>query len=299
MSTPAARVLDRRALGRALSDAARASVAQALHAGAVDAAPRIGVTGAPGVGKSSLVARLARHRVEHHAPLAVVAVDPTSPHSAGSLLGDRVRMDSAADDPRLFIRSLPSGGAHDGLADNLPEILTTLDRHGFAEVVLETVGVGQTEYGVRALVDVEVLVLMPGLGDAIQAMKAGIVETADIIVINKADLPGAERSALELRSVFASRAGAEAPPVVMTRKDDDAGVGELSAAIDARLACCAGPSAATERRRRHNRYRLQALAARSLAQVLAEIPATRFDDGLEGVYREVLSRLAQHGPEAE
>ncbi len=288
--------LDRRALGRALSEAARAGVDEALLRTAGAAAPRIGITGAPGVSKSSLIGRLARHRLERNAPLAVIAIDPTSPHSAGSLLRDRVRMEQVADDPRLYIRSLPSGASHDGLGDNLPEVLAALDGFPFAEVIVETVGVGQTEYGVRALVDVEVLVLMPGLGDSIQAMKAGILETADIIVINKADLPGAERTAAELRSVFGSRAGVAAPPLVMVRKDDEAGIVHLSEALDARLARSREQMEQQARRRRLNRYRVRSLLARRLAQTLAALPEARFDGALDEVYREVLARLARPDP---
>ena len=287
--------VDRRALARALTRAARASVDDTLRSAAAPAAaaPRIGVTGAPGVGKSSLVARLARHRVQRTAPLAVIAIDPSSPHTCGSLLGDRIRMDSVADDPRIYIRSLASGQTQDGLSDNLPEVLAAVDAFGFAEVILETVGVGQSEYGVRELVDVELLVLMPGSGDMVQAMKAGILETADIVVVNKADLPGAQRMALDLRSVFGSRRQAPSPPVVLVRHDDDAGLCELSDLIDGALARCLQPAMGVERRRRFNRYRVQRLAVRRLSEAMALLPASRFDERPADVYRDLLTRLAE------
>ncbi|HQS11179.1 MAG TPA: GTP-binding protein, partial [Xanthobacteraceae bacterium] len=181
--------LDRRALGRALSRAADAGLADILSAPPREerhVARRIGVTGPPGAGKSTLIAALARFRLSRASRVAIVAIDPTSPKTRGSILGDRIRMDGLVDDPRVFIRSLASRGATDGLADNLPEILSVFDDYGFDEIILETVGVGQSEFAVRELVDVELLVLTPGAGDQIQAMKAGILETADIYVVNKA-----------------------------------------------------------------------------------------------------------------
>ncbi len=288
-------LFDRRALGRALSRAARATASEILRdpLRAVTRAPRIGVTGTPGVGKSSLIGRLARHRVERNAPLAVIAVDPSSPRSGGSLLGDRVRMEDLADDPRLYIRSLPSGQAHDGLGDNLPEVLAAVDQFNFTEVILETVGVGQTGYGVRQLVDVEVLVLMPGLGDSVQAMKAGILETADVIVINKADLPGAERTMTELRSVLGTRSDADCPQLLMVHKDDDSGVRRLSEVLDGELERARKRTGNGAWRRRVNRYRVQSLIARQLVETLAALPETTFDRSLEHIYRDVIAKMTR------
>jgi LAO/AO transport system kinase len=257
------------------------------------AAARIGVTGAPGVGKSSLVARLAQYRVGRVAPLAVIAVDPSSPHTSGSLLGDRIRMDAVADDPRIYIRSLASGQTHDGLSDNLAEVLATIDDFGFAEVILETVGVGQSEYGVRELADVELLVLMPGSGDTVQAMKAGILETADIVVINKADLPGAQSVALDLRSVLGSRKKAVSPPIVLVRHDEEEGLRTLSDKIDEAIERTAESGNSAERRRRFNRYRVHRLALRRLSEALAGLPADRFDDRPADLYRALLARLTE------
>ncbi|MDA8108684.1 MAG: hypothetical protein M0015_08640 [Betaproteobacteria bacterium] len=288
-------LFDRRALGRALSRAARATTSEVVRdlARTANRAPRIGVTGAPGVGKSTLIGRLARHRIERSAPLAVIAVDPSSPRSGGSLLGDRVRMEDLADDPRLYIRSLPSGRAHDGLGDNLPEVLAAVDGFNFTEIILETVGVGQTGYGVRQLVDVEVLVVMPGLGDSLQAMKAGILETPDVIVINKAELPGAELTMAELRSVMATRASADSPQLLTVSKDDDNGVRRLSEVLDAELERARQRTDESTWRRRVNRYRTQSLVSRELAETLAELPEATFDRPLEQIYRDVIAHLAR------
>lgn len=197
--------IDRRRLGRALSRIMNASVNEAL-AGLVDttdgAARRVGFTGSPGAGKSTLISRYAKGSLDQGNKTGILAIDPTSPISGGALLGDRIRMDAVAGDPRLFIRSVPSRNAHDGLCDNAPDLLLAMEQFGFDEIVLETVGVGQVEYSVKTLVDTLVLVLMPESGDTIQAMKAGILESADIIVINKADLPGAERSHAEISAIL-------------------------------------------------------------------------------------------------
>lgn len=293
--TSAVSPFDRRVVSRALTRVARMGVDELLHAPVHDAppAPRIGVTGAPGVGKSSLIARLARVRVEKASPLAIVAIDPTSPDSAGSLLGDRIRMEALADDPRVYVRSMPSGETRDGLGDNLPEILSTLDSFGFAEVVVETVGVGQAEFGVRELVDVEVLLLMPGLGDSIQAMKAGILETADLIVINKAELDGARRMALELKTTLSQRRAVAAPRVVLVQAGDDEGLLELDALIDDKLREALERRPAHARRRRFNRYRLQRLAYRQLAAALARLPEERFDEEPAAIYEEILATMSR------
>ena len=195
----------RRNLSRALTCIANADVAQTLAAQdrpSPDGLPRIGITGAPGAGKSSLIARLAGLRKGTNRKVAVLAVDPSSPVSHGSILGDRIRMDAIADDPDVFIRSIPSRRAHDGLADNTADLLNAMEGHGFDEIILETVGVGQADYTIRTLVDTVVLVLVPHSGDAIQAMKAGILEMADIYVVNKADLPGADLMAAEIEQVI-------------------------------------------------------------------------------------------------
>jgi LAO/AO transport system kinase len=170
-------------------------------------AARVGLTGPPGAGKSSLVAELATAYRGWDDRVGIVAVDPTSPYSGGALLGDRIRMNDLATDPGIFIRSMASRGSLGGLATTTKEVLDLMDAFGFERVLVETVGVGQTELEITAAADTVVVVLVPESGDAIQAMKAGLMEIADIFVVNKADRPGAARVAKEIRQALHLRAG--------------------------------------------------------------------------------------------
>jgi LAO/AO transport system kinase len=154
---------------------------------------RIGVTGPPGAGKSTLVNELARLLRAADTTVGVVAVDPSSPFTGGALLGDRIRMEDRTLDPGVFIRSMASRGSHGGLARAAASACDVIDAFGFDRVLIETVGVGQAEYDVLDAADTVVVVLCPGAGDGIQAMKAGLLEVADVLVVNKADLPGADR----------------------------------------------------------------------------------------------------------
>lgn len=272
----------RRSLSRRLSALLDASVAESLaalregtpaeaHRPGAGSTHRIGITGAPGAGKSSLIASLAAHRLGRDRRLGVLAVDPSSPVSQGSILGDRIRMDAVTTDPRFFLRSVPSRNTHDGLCANVPDLLLAMEAHGFDDLIVETVGVGQAEYGIRPLVDTLVLVLMPHSGDAIQAMKAGILEMADIYVVNKADLPGAKLAAAEIRAITQRRAprpGEWVPPVVLTSQQGGGGIDELDAAIDRHGAWAAthrDPEAIAHARRR---YHVQSLIGRRVNEVL-------------------------------
>ena len=161
-------------------------------------ARRVGFTGPPGAGKSSLVASLTRAYRGQGEEVAVVAVDPTSPYSGGALLGDRIRMNDLATDPGVFIRSMATRGSLGGLAATTKEVLDLMDAFGFHRVMVETVGVGQTELEITGAADTVVVILVPESGDAIQAMKAGLMEIADIFVVNKADRPGADRLVKDL-----------------------------------------------------------------------------------------------------
>ena len=163
---------------------------------------RVGVTGPPGVGKSSLVSRMVKTFRERDEEVGVLAVDPTSPFSGGALLGDRIRMGELATDPGVFIRSMASRGSLGGLATTTKEVLDIMDAFGFPNLIVETVGVGQAEVEITEATDTVVVVLMPEQGDAIQAMKAGLMEIADIFVVNKADRPGADRLVKEIRSAI-------------------------------------------------------------------------------------------------
>ena len=170
-------------------------------------ARRVGFTGPPGAGKSSLVAAASTSYTEQEDGVGVVAVDPTSTYTGGALLGDRIRMNDIATDPRIFIRSMATRGSLGGLATTTKEVVDLMDAFGFDRVLIETVGVGQTELEITAAADTVVVVLVPESGDAIQAMKAGLMEIADVFVVNKADRPGSARLVKELRQALHLRAG--------------------------------------------------------------------------------------------
>jgi len=178
---------------------------RALKSGPV--AHRMGFTGPPGAGKSSLVSALAGHFRSEDRTVGVVAVDPTSPYSGGALLGDRIRMNDLATDPGIFIRSMATRGSLGGLATTTKEVIDLMDAYGLERLFVETVGVGQTELEITGAADTVVVVLVPESGDGIQAMKAGLMEIADIFVVNKSDRPGADRLVKELRAAMHLRAG--------------------------------------------------------------------------------------------
>ncbi|MBN9012136.1 MAG: methylmalonyl Co-A mutase-associated GTPase MeaB [Rhizobiales bacterium] len=200
-------------------------------------AATIGVTGPPGAGKSSLVNRLIGEYRRKNRRVGVVAVDPSSPFSGGAALGDRIRMLDRYDDPGVFIRSMASRGRLGGLSLATPAVMHLLDAVGFDVVIVETVGVGQEEIDVARYVDTTLLVQVPGLGDAIQAMKAGVLEIADIYVVNKADLPEAANTAKEIRSMLTLGAslresGGWSPPVVKVSAKDGTGFDDLAGKIE-------------------------------------------------------------------
>jgi LAO/AO transport system kinase len=287
----------RRNLSRALSRIANADVCETLapQSGlSAENLPRIGITGAPGAGKSSLIARLAKHRKRSDRKVAVLAVDPSSPVSQGSILGDRIRMDAIADDPDIFIRSIPSRRAHDGLADNTADLLNAMEGHGFGEIILETVGVGQAEYTIRTLVDTVVLILVPHSGDAIQAMKAGILEMADIYVVNKADLPGADLMAAEIEQVADHQsADGWTPPVIMTSRNDPEGFAALDDAINAHMAWQVNHGDPAAARRARARYQAQALISRRIDEVLEAADEDILDQNPGELFDAIVARLGR------
>ncbi len=193
----------------------------------------IGVTGSPGVGKSTLVDQLARVYRRQGKTAAIVAIDPTSPYSGGAILGDRIRMQAHHADPGIYIRSMATRGSLGGLSRATAEVATVLDASGRDVILVETVGVGQDEIDIVRLADVTVVVLVPGMGDDVQSIKAGIMEIADIFVINKADRDGTERVEREVRSMqsLATRSDAWVPPIVKTVATDGRGIDELAAAV--------------------------------------------------------------------
>jgi len=284
---------DVRALARAVSLVERGAsetpgILQALypHTGK---ATVVGVTGAPGSGKSSLVDRLiAAYRAEE-ARVAVVAVDPSSAFSGGAILGDRVRMQAHATDPSVFIRSMATRGQLGGLARATNDAIDLMDAAGYDPVIVETVGVGQDEVDIVRTADAVAVVLVPGMGDDIQAIKAGILEIADLFVINKADRDGVDRLQADLDTMLSLASGQDHPKPVIYRTVAvrDEGVAELKQGIQ-EFVRGRDRSRREERRRDRAEARFLALLREQLVhRVLGEVlPA----DVLEGVVERIASR---------
>ncbi len=192
----------------------------------------VGITGAPGAGKSTLTDRLVGALVADTSMVGVLAIDPTSPFSGGAILGDRIRMQSHTTDPRVFIRSMATRGHLGGLAAATPQAARLLAATGFAWVLIETVGVGQVEVEIADHADTTIVVVNPGWGDAVQANKAGLMEIADIFVVNKADRPGADETIREIESMQALTVATDwRPPIVATSATTGDGVAALASAI--------------------------------------------------------------------
>jgi LAO/AO transport system kinase len=249
----------------------------------------VGVTGPPGVGKSALIAALLETIRESGRQVAVIAIDPSSPFTGGAVLGDRVRMMRHHADEGVYIRSMASRGRTGGLAWATAEVIHLLDAAGFPLIIIETVGTGQDGTDVASLVDTVLVVAAPGLGDGVQAMKSGLVETGDILVVNKADRPGAVETLRTLRAAVALAPPAErrVTPVLATSATETMGIGELLHAIDEHRGWLAQSGDDQTRRSR---------AAR--AEVLAALRATMerrlsAASGTSRTLAEVVSRVAQ------
>jgi LAO/AO transport system kinase len=193
----------------------------------------LGLTGAPGAGKSTLVDQLAKHYRKENRTVGIIAVDPTSPYTGGAILGDRIRMQDHFSDPGIYIRSMATRGSLGGLARTTADVATVMDASGRDLIMIETVGVGQDEVDIVRLADVTVVILVPGMGDDVQSIKAGIMEIADIFVINKSDREGAERVEREIRALqsLAIRSDHWTPPIVKTVASDGTGISDLVASI--------------------------------------------------------------------
>ncbi len=193
----------------------------------------LGLTGSPGAGKSTLVDQLAKHYRKQNQSVGIIAVDPTSPYSGGAILGDRIRMQDHFADSGIYIRSMATRGSLGGLARATADVSTVLDASGRDLIMVETVGVGQDEVDIVRLADITVVMLVPGMGDDVQTIKAGIMEIADIFVINKSDREGAERVEREIRAMqaLAARKHNWTPPIIKTVASEGQGIAELAKAI--------------------------------------------------------------------
>jgi LAO/AO transport system kinase len=286
---------DRRALARVVTliengaPDARCILAQ-LHAHGGQAHV-IGMTGSPGAGKSTLVTALARELRRREQRIGIIAVDPTSPFTGGALLGDRIRMMELAGDPNVFIRSMASRGSLGGLASSTRDVVRALDAAGFNTIVVETVGAGQAEVEIVRAAQSVVVVTVPGMGDDIQAIKAGILEIADVFVVNKADRPGADQTAAELRMLLSldehRKEHAWKVPIVKTVAASGEGVPELADKLAAHLDYLKKSGQLAVRGERQARSEMLALLHQAL---LAKIESTVGPDDWQRLVEEVVER---------
>ena len=248
------------------------------------AAHIVGLTGSPGVGKSTTTSALVAAFRAAGRRVGVLAVDPSSPFSGGALLGDRIRMQEHATDPEVFIRSMASRGHLGGLASTTPQAVRVLDAAGCDPVLVETVGVGQSEVEVAGEADTTIVLLAPGMGDGIQAAKAGILEIGDIFVVNKADRDGADATARELRHMISlgpsGQAGAWKPPVLKVVATRGEGLPELVEAIDGHRAWLESSGTGMARRRTRARSEIQGIALAALQARFAGVGGAGVLDGL-------------------
>ena len=250
----------------------------------------VGITGAPGAGKSSLVDKLAQHYRQQDERVGIVAVDPSSPFSGGAILGDRIRMQTLGLDQGVFIRSMATRGNLGGLARTTVDAVSILDAAGYSKIIIETVGVGQDEVEVVKAADVSVVVLVPGMGDDIQAIKAGIMEIGDVFVINKADRDGVNSTEKELEALLslATREDGWHPPIVKTIATENKGIQELAAAIESYRDFFTRAKSGDGRRRAIARWRILELLRERL--VLQTLEADSASEKLDRLAGEVASR---------
>jgi len=246
----------------------------------------VGITGSPGAGKSTLVAALAKHYRRNGKRVGIIAVDPTSPFTGGAILGDRIRMADLYTDRGVFIRSMATRGFMGGLAKATNDVVDLLDASGFDVVIVETVGVGQDEVDVIRTVQTNVVILVPGMGDDIQAIKAGLMEIGDIFVVNKADRPGADRTVTEITMMMSlvEEHGEWVPPVIKTVASLGQGIDELDAAIARHRDYLVSSGELDRRNRDRVRIRIATLLKEKfMDRLLAATP--NFDQIVEDVLR--------------
>jgi LAO/AO transport system kinase len=235
----------------------------------------IGITGSPGVGKSTSTNALVAAYRSRGKRVGILAVDPSSPFSGGALLGDRVRMQDHALDPEVYIRSMASRGHLGGLSWTTPQALRVLDAAGCDVVLVETVGVGQSEVEVAGLADTTIVLLAPGMGDGIQAAKAGILEIGDVFVVNKADREGADATVRDIRHMISlgdrTEPGLWRPPVVKTVAAQGQGVDEVMEAIDKHWSWMEGSGTLRKRRLRRAGDEIEAIAIKSLREKMGDL----------------------------
>ena len=249
----------------------------------------IGITGSPGSGKSSLVDRLAGAYRKDHAQVGVIAVDPSSPFTGGAILGDRIRMQALSTDPGIYIRSMATRGHLGGLAAATADVIRVLDAAARNPILVETVGVGQDEIDIVKLADVSIVVLVPGMGDDVQALKAGIMEIGDIFVINKCDRPGVEKMEHALTAILslAHREDGWIPPIVKTTATEGLGTDELKMHIDAYLQRPENAEHNLARKREAARHHVTRLLQERLVEAALEraFPSREFDHVLDSIAR--------------
>ncbi len=250
----------------------------------------IGLTGSAGAGKSTLSGALARELRRRGMTLGIVAIDPTSPFSQGALLGDRIRMQDLTSDPGVYVRSMATRGNLGGVAPSTAGVVTALDAFGHDVVLIETVGAGQDEVEVAAMADTTVVVLTPGAGDDVQAMKAGIMEIADILVVNKCDLPNADLFARQLASIVDSSTSARKTPILKTAGSMNEGIEALADALAEHRAYLEKSEVRDAHRREQARHQVLTLARQRLIErvVAAHTSDGRLDDLVERVSKRAL-----------
>ncbi|HEY0158925.1 MAG TPA: methylmalonyl Co-A mutase-associated GTPase MeaB [Thermoanaerobaculia bacterium] len=292
--TTAVRTGRTRALGQAISlveshDPAAVRLLAELYP-STGSARIVGITGSPGAGKSTLVAAMARHYRAQGKRVGIIAVDPTSPFTGGAILGDRIRMADLYTDRGVFIRSMATRGFLGGLAKATNDVVDILDAAGFDVVLVETVGVGQDEVEVVRTVQTNLVVLVPGMGDDIQAIKAGIMEIGDIFVVNKADRPGADKTVTEVTMMMSlvEEHGDYVPPIVKTVASKSQGIGELDDAIVRHFDYLAASGELDRRNRDRVRIRIETQLKESFMERL--IGTTIGRDAYEQLLEDVLRK---------